>query len=216
MSSGIRYHKRDFWAAENLKYQAPHFRMRKVARVIRQVTGTRQADLLDVGCGPGTLASLLPPGVRYHGIDIAIASPAPNLLEADIVAAPIAFGGRPFDIVVAQGLFEYLGDVQSRKLAEIAGLLPDGGTFICTYQNFAHRRKSLYWPYSNIQHPDDFRRDVERYFRIERAFPTAYNWNPSHPNRPLIRLPQERLNVNLPLIGPLLAVDYCYVCRPLR
>jgi predicted TPR repeat methyltransferase len=215
MSSGIRYHKRDFWAAENLKYQEPHFRMRKVARVIRQVAGTRQADLLDVGCGPGTLASLLPAGVRYHGIDIAIASPAPHLLEADIVTAPIAFGGQLFDIVVAQGLFEYLGDVQSRKLAEIAGLLADGGTFVCTYQNFAHRRKSLYWPYSNVQHPEDFRRDVEQHFRIERVFPTAYNWNHSHPNRPLIRLPQERLSVNLPLIGHSLAVDYCYVCRPL-
>ena len=216
MASGSKYHKRDFWATENLKYETPHFRMRKVARVIRQVAGAAQADLLDVGCGPGTLASLLPASVRYHGIDIAIASPAPNLLEADIVAAPIAFGGRSFDIVVAQGLFEYLGDVQSRKLAEIAGLVAAGGTFICTYQNFAHRNQSVYWPYSNVQQPGDFRRDVERYFRIDRAFPTAYNWNHDHPNRWLARAPQERLSIDLPLVGRLLAVDYCYVCRPLR
>src|ERR1051325_10183215 len=32
---GARYHKRDFWADENLKYAEPHFRMRKVAREVR-------------------------------------------------------------------------------------------------------------------------------------------------------------------------------------
>ena len=216
----IRYHKRDFWGTENLKYATPHFRMRKVARLIHAVARARPKasglDLLDVGCGPGTLARLLPDGVRYHGIDIAIAAPAPNLLEADIVQVPIAFGGAAFDIVVAQGLFEYLGSVQSRKLAEIAGLLADGGTLICTYQNFAHLRKSVYWPYSNVVGPREFRRDIERYFRIERAFPTAYNWSQSHPNRALVRAPQERLRVSIPVAGRLFAVDYCYVCSPLR
>jgi SAM-dependent methyltransferase len=217
----IRYYKRDFWGTENLKYAAPHFRMRKVARVIRGVVAERgpapaPVDLLDVGCGPGTLARLLPSGVRYHGIDIAITSPGPNLAQVDIVESPISFGGKRFGIVVAQGLFEYLGDLQSGKLAEIAALLADDGTFICTYQNFAHRNRSVYWPYSNVQQPEDFRRDVERHFRIERSFPTAYNWNHSHPNRLLLRLPQERCCVNIPLVGRLLAVDYCYVCSPAR
>jgi SAM-dependent methyltransferase len=216
VESGKTDDKRDVRATGSLTHEAPHFRMRKVARVIRRVAGTRQASLLDLGCGSGTLASLLPPRVRYHGIDIAIASPAPNLLEADIVAAPIAFGGRSFDIVVAVGLFEHLGDVQSRKLAEIAGLLADGGTFICTYPNFAHHRKSPSWPYSNVQPPQAFRAAVRQYFRIGRVFPTAYNWNPTYPNRALIRIPQERLNVNIPLISRSLAVDYCYVCHPLR
>ncbi|HUN35275.1 MAG TPA: methyltransferase domain-containing protein [Trebonia sp.] len=224
MTNGIRYHKRDFWGTENLKYATPHFRMRKVARVIRSVVaargrggaaGGRELNLLDVGCGPGTLARLLPDGVRYHGIDIAITSPAPNLAEVDIVENPIAFGDKRFGIVVAQGLFEYLGDVQARKLGEIAALLDEGGTFICTYQNFAHRKQDVYWPYSNVQQPRDFRRDIERHFRIEKAFPTAYNWSHAYPNRALARLPQERWSVNVPLIGHLLAVDYCYVCSPL-
>ncbi len=219
MTSGASYHKRDFWGTENLKYAAPHFRMRKVAWLIRSVVTERDlpdVDLLDVGCGPGTLARLLPEGVRYHGIDIAITSPAPNLAEVDIVESPISFGSKTFGIIVAQGLFEYLGEVQSRKLGEIAALLADGGTFICTYQNFAHRKKSVYWPYSNVRQPEDFRRDLERHFRIDKAFPTAYNWNHSHPSRALLRLPQERSSVNIPLIGRLLAVDYCYVCSPLR
>ena len=67
---GARYHKRDFWADENLKYAEPHFRMRKVAREVRRIARGRECDLLDVGCGPATLARLMPPGVRYHGVDI--------------------------------------------------------------------------------------------------------------------------------------------------
>jgi SAM-dependent methyltransferase len=219
MTSGIWYRKRDLTGAEDAKHPAPRFRTRKVARVIRDVVAERRlarVDLLDVGCGPGTLAALLPGGVRYHGIDIAITSPAPNLAQVDIVEDPISFEGKTFGIVVAQGLFEYLGEARSRKLAEIAALLADGGTFICTYPNFAHRAKGVYWPYGDVQPPQDFRRDVERWFRIEKAFPTAYNWNPSHPDSALLRLPQERCRVNIPVIGPLLAVDYCYVCSLAR
>lgn len=72
----VRYHKRDFWASESFKFVEPHFRMRKVAREVRRVTRGRECDLLDVGCGPATLASLMPPGVHYHGIDIAIPEPS--------------------------------------------------------------------------------------------------------------------------------------------
>jgi 2-polyprenyl-3-methyl-5-hydroxy-6-metoxy-1,4-benzoquinol methylase len=79
-----RYYKRDFWETENLRYAAPHFRLRKVAWLVRKLAGTRELDLLDVGCGPGTLAGLLPASVRYHGVDIAIQRPAPNLLELDL------------------------------------------------------------------------------------------------------------------------------------
>src|SRR4051812_35646427 len=79
-------------------------------------------------------------GVRYHGIDIAIQEPAPNLIETDIIEAPIAFGGKTFDVIVAQGMFEYVGRFQSQKFAEIASLLNDGGKFIVTYQNFVYRR----------------------------------------------------------------------------
>jgi SAM-dependent methyltransferase len=210
-----RYYKRDFWETENLRYAEPHFRLRKVAWLVRRMAAGRELDLLDVGCGPGTLAGLLPASIRYHGIDIAIQRPAPNLLESDITAEPLSFRGMRFDLVVAQGLFEYLGDVQSAKLGEIAGLVADGGRFICTYQNFAHRRRNVYPPYSNIRDPAEFRSDLSRYFQIDRAFPTAYNWTHSHPRRALIRAPQEHLMANVPFIGRPLAVDYCYLCSPL-
>jgi SAM-dependent methyltransferase len=214
-SEAPRYYKRDFWETENLRYAVPHFRLRKVARLVRKLAGSRELDLLDVGCGPGTLAGLLPASVRYHGVDIAIQRPAPNLLELDLTKEPAGFRGMRFDIVVAQGVFEYLGDMQSRVLGEIAGLFKDGGRFVCTYQNFAHRRASVYQPYSNVQQPADFRRDLARHFLIDQAFPTAYNWGHSHPRRALVRVPQERLAVNLPFFGRRLAVDYCYVASAL-
>jgi SAM-dependent methyltransferase len=212
----VRYYKRDFWGIENLKFSQRHFRMRKVARMVRRHTRGRQCDLLDVGCGPATLASLMPATVRYHGIDIAIQEPAPNLIETDILEEPISFRGKKFDVIVAQGMFEYVGWYQSQKFAEIASLLKDGGKFIVTYQNFAHRKKEIYWLYSNVQLPGDFRKDLRRFFNIERSFPASHNWNHGQPNRRLMQAAQAQLNINVPVISPILAVEYLYICSALR
>ncbi len=154
-------------------------------------------------------------GVRYHGIDIAIQEPASNLIETDIIEAPIAFGGKTFDVIVAQGMFEYVGRFQSQKFAEIASLLNDGGKFIVTYQNFAHRHKEIYWPYSNVCLPGDFRADLSRFFAVERSFPVSHNWNHSQPNRRLMQAAQAHLNVNVPVVSKILAVDYVYICPAL-
>jgi len=212
----VLYCKRDFWASESYKFVEPHFRMRKVAREVRRVSRGRECDLLDVGCGPATLARLMPPGVHYHGIDIAVPEPAPNLIEMDIIEEPITFRGKKFDVVVAQGMFEYVGNFQSQKFAEIAGLLNDGGNFILTYQNFAHRNRETYWAYNNVQLPDDFRKDLSRFFKIERSFPVSHNWNHGVPRRSLIKAPQAYINLNIPVISPILAVDYLYICSPRR
>jgi SAM-dependent methyltransferase len=216
LSPDIKYYKKDFWGEENLKYSEPHFRMRKVARLVRRLAGGRQIDLLDVGCGPAAMSRLMPPSVRYYGIDISIPEPAQNLLEIDILQEPIGFRDMKFDFVVAQGLFEYLGEYQSQKFAEIAAVLKDDGKFVLTYQNFDHRQREIYWPYSNVQRPADFRRDLRRFFKIERRFAGAHNWNHSYPRRKPIRGPQEHLNVSVPVISRKLAVDYFYVCSPLR
>jgi SAM-dependent methyltransferase len=210
-----KYYKKDFWSTENLKYSAPHFRMRKVARMVSRLAGDRECDLLDVGCGPGTMQVLMPPNVHYHGIDISIPEPAKNLLEQDILESPIDFRGMKFDFVAAQGMFEYVGEYQAEKFAEIAGLIKRRGKFVLTYQNFDHRQREVYWPYSNVQRPADFRRDLARFFRIERSFPVSHNWNHSQPRRPLMKVSQEHLNVNIPILSPILAVDYLYVCSPL-
>ena len=210
----VRYYKRDIWEIENLKHAELHFRLRKVARVVDRITQGRACDLLDVGCGPAALARLMPPGVRYHGIDIAIHEPARNLLELDILENPISFGGKKFDVIVAQGLFEYMGTLQSQKLTEIAGLLKEEGKFIVTYQNFTHRKPEIYWLYSNVQHPDDFRADLSRFFTIERSFAVSHNWNHGQPTRKLMKAAQAHLNIKIPVLSPILAVDYLYVCSP--
>ena len=211
----VKYYKKDFWSTENLKYSRPHFRMKKMAGVVHGLARDREYDLLDLGCGPAALASLLPSNIHYYGIDISIPEPAENLLEADILQAKIDFRGMKFDLVVAQGLFEYIGEYQAQKFAEIATLLKSGGKFILTYQNFDHRHRQIYWPYSNVQRPDDFRRDLGRFFNIERRFAGAHNWHHNHPTRTLVRAPQEHLNVYVPVVSPKLAVDYFYVCSAL-
>lgn len=212
----VSYYKRDFWGTENLRYTEPHFRMRKVARTIERLVQGKQCDLLDIGCGPAALAQLLPANIHYHGIDIAIQHPAPNLVEMDILAQPISFRGQKFDLITAQGLFEYVGEFQTRKLSEIASLLRNDGKFVVTYQNFAHRKHSIYQPYSNVQLPEDFRAELSKFFKIDRLFAVAYNWNHKHPGRKLIAAPQERLTIDVPIISRLLAVDHLYICSPLR
>lgn len=218
MSEGManKYYKKDFWSVEHRKFSVPHFRLRKVARVVRRLAGHRRCDLLDVGCGPGTLAGLMPANVQYHGIDISIAVPAANLLEVDILKLPIGFQNMKFDLVVAQGIFEYVGEYQAQKFAEIAAVLKDGGKFILTYQNFDHRQREIYWPYNNVQRPVDFRADLSRFFRIEHRFAGSHNWYHGQPNRRLMKVAQAHLNVYIPVISPWLAVDYFYICSPLR
>lgn len=205
-------YKKEFWQQENLNYARPHLRMEKVAGLVNKVARGGECSLLDVGCGPAALSALLSPNVRYYGIDIAIQYPAPNLLEADLVEAPIKFADRRFDIVVAQGFFEYVGNHQSEKFAEIAELLNEGGIFIASYVNFSHRHREVYWPYSNVQPFQEFRASLSRHFTITRCFPTSYNWNHWEPSQKLVRAVNMRINANIPLIAPVLAVQYLMIC----
>lgn len=211
----VKYYKRDFWKRENLNYSRPHYRLQKSARVVRKLArGRQQCALLDVGCGPATLSRLVPANVRYHGIDIAIQDPAPNLIEADTLESPIEFRGMSFDIVVAQGFFEYMGRFQDQKFAEIAKLLNEGGRFLASYVNFDHRHKVIYWPYSNVQPFAEFRDNLAQHFEIKRILPTSHNWNHSEPNRRPIRVPNMYLDINIPFITPRLAVEYFFICAP--
>jgi SAM-dependent methyltransferase len=211
-SQGTVY-KRDFWADENTKYARPHHRMLKVARVVNRLAGGKECRLLDVGCGPATLQSLLAPNIRYFGIDIAIQEPSPNLKECDILQEPIGSEGAPFDLIVAQGLFEYLADSQSQKLAEIADLLTSDGKFIVSYVNFDHRKPTYYWPYSSVQSSAQFRDSLAEHFVIEKQFPTSHNWNHSEPRRWCVRVPSMHVNRNIPLLTGWLGVEYLYICR---
>jgi len=208
----VRYYKKVFWREENLKYTEPHHRLEKSARIINSIARGEERALLDVGCGPATLMRLLDPNIQYHGIDISIHEPAPNLTEYDFLEAPIRLGDKKFDIIVAQGVFEYTGAFQSQKFLEIAGLLKEDGVFILSYVNFGHRDKEIYWPYNNVQSFDDFRDSLACYFNIVRFFPTSHNWKHSEPNRKLVRAVNMHLNANIPVISRKLAVEYFFIC----
>jgi SAM-dependent methyltransferase len=211
-SIGSTLHKRDFWSQENLKYSRPHYRLEKAARIINRLAQGRRCTLLDVGCGPATLLSVLRPNIRYYGIDIAIHDPAPNLIEADFLETPIRFGDQRFDIVIAQGVFEYVGTFQAQKFAEIARILNDAGVFIVSYVNFGHRDRNIYRPYSNVQPLNDFRRSLAQHFEIRRSFPASHNWNHSEPSRKLVKAGNMHINVNVPVISRVLAVEYFFIC----
>lgn len=211
-SSTGRYYKKDFWSEENLKYAQPHYRLEKSARIINRIAREKECDLLDVGCGPATLMHLLRENIHYYGIDIAIHSAAPNLAEIDFIESPIKFNDKKFDIVIAQGVFEYVGDAQARKFAEIAELLKENGVFIVSYVNFGHRNKHIYAPYSNTQPLGDFRKSLTRYFRVDRSFPTSHNWHHDEPGRKFMKAAQMHININIPLVSPVLAVEYFFIC----
>ena len=207
-------YKRDFWGKENLRFDEPWYRLVKSARIISKLAGGAERSLLDVGCGPAALMRLMPPNISYYGIDIAIQEPGPNLMEADIANSPIGFNGKRFDIVSALGIFEYIGDSQSRKLGEIARVLAGDGKFLVSYTNFSHRRTRIYEAFSNIQPLDAFRADLEKYFTIDKAFPASHNWKHAQPNRELVKQANMRVNANIPFVSKWLAVDYFFICTP--
>lgn len=210
--AAVKPYKRDFWNKENLKYAEPHLRAQKVARLINEIAGGKECDLLDIGCGPAGLRSLLDEKIRYYGIDIAIHDPAPNLIQADLVENPIEFNGKQFDIVVAQGAFEYFGEVQSQKFDEIKKLLADDGTFIVSYWNFGHRNARIYEAFSNIQPLNDFRESLASHFKISSSFPASHNWKHNMSDRRLLKAVNAHVNMNIPFVSPRLAVEYLFIC----
>ncbi|MGB7761577.1 MAG: class I SAM-dependent methyltransferase [Bryobacteraceae bacterium] len=207
-----KYYKHEFWAKENLQYTEAHFRLEKTAGIVNRIAKDRVCDLLDVGCGPATLWRLLRNNIEYHGIDIAIHTSAPNLVQADFVEGPIAFGDRQFDIIVAQGVFEYIGKVQAEKFREIRGLLKRGGRFVVSYVNFNHRRASIWPAYNNIQSIEEFRAGLESVFDVDESFPTSHHWHHHEPRRRYMRRIQMHLNTTIPVVSRLFAVEYVFIC----
>ena len=203
---------KDFWGQEHSKFETPHFRLQKSARLINTMAPSDPCTLLDVGCARSSLKQLLKPNIEYFGIDISIDKPAPYLHEVDILRNSIEFDGRHFDFVIAQGLFEYLGAAQEDKFRENRADPQPRGKFIVTYENFDHRRPSIYWAYTNVQKPAAFRSSLEQSFIVERQLPTALNWSHSQPVRPLTKAVNAGFNLTIPAVTAKLAVEYFFVC----
>ncbi len=208
------FNDREFWLKENIRYSQPYFRLEKCAKIVNALSHSKTCDVLDVGCGPATLARLLQKNINYYGIDIAIHSPAVNLLEVDFAENEIKFGDKRFDIVVAAGVFEYLGGRQKKKFSEIRSLLSKDGKFIVTYTNFSHINDRLidHSIYNNVQPIKVFKRDLESYFRVDKWFPSSHNWHCSEPRRNFLKRIQMPLNRGIPIITPLLAVNFFFIC----
>lgn len=210
-----KYYKHEFWAAENLKYLEPHFRLTKVARLVNKIARARKCDLLDVGCGPATLMRLIRDNIQYWGIDIALHGSGPNFRQADFVESAIKFDDRQFDIIVAQGIFEYIGKVQREKFLEMRELLRVDGKTIISYVNFDHLHRHSYAPYNNIQPFISFRDSLASVFHIDRIIPTSYRWPHAEPSRRYMKAIQMHVNWDVPVVGRLFAVEYLFVCsRP--
>jgi len=208
----INYYKRDFWIEENLNYVRPHYRLEKCARLVNKIAGVGRCDLLDVGCGPAALSKLLRRNINYYGIDLALHQRAPNLIETDFLEKEIGFNDKRFDIVVAQGVFEYVGRFQAQKFSEIKRILNPEGRFIVSYLNFDHIRRRVLPIYNNIQSIEEFKRSLGRFFVIEKFFPTSHHWRHKEPGRRITQRVQMRINANIPFISPRVAVQYFFVC----
>lgn len=208
------FYNKDFWIQENSLYKNAHFRHLKCARIVNTIAQGRQCDLLDLGCGPAVLRKLLDPNINYHGIDLALHESAPYLIEGNFMENEIRFGDKRFDIVVALGVFEYSGKLQSQKFSEIKKILNKGGKFVMSYVNFSHFRK-IVWPiYNNVQPINEMKKSLEQVFTVERCFPISHHWRHKQPGKNALPAIQMHINFAVPLISRWLAVDYFFVCSP--
>jgi len=206
------FRNRDYWIVENTLYVEASFRLRKCAQTINELSGNRECSLLDVGCGPVALKSLLKPNISYYGIDIAIHEPRPYLREINTAHEVIDFDNKRFDFVVALGFFEYMGQEQRRKFEEIRGILKDDGKFMMSYINFGHFRRKVWPNYNNVQSIAEMTKGLSEVFRIERCFPASHNWRQKQPGKRSFPALQMRTNFSIPFFSPLLAVEYFFIC----
>jgi SAM-dependent methyltransferase len=208
-----KFLNKDFWIKETDICRQSNLRHIKCVRIINSIVGNSACDILDVGCGPATLGKLLGDRIHYYGIDIAIHEPAPNLRETDVIKNTIKFEDKKFDVVVALGLFEYMGQFQQRKLSEICGILKDRGKFIASYTNFDHLHATTdYAPFNNIMPIKEFKYDLELHFKADRFFPIYHNWNGNVPWNKWSILVNKYVDVNIPLFSPKFAVGYFFIC----
>lgn len=208
------YFKKDYWKKENLLYTSAHYRLQRVAQVINCISSkTEQKDLLDVGCGPATLATLLNSNIHYHGIDIALQKSGLQFLEKDIIGEAIDFKNKKFDFVIASGLLEYLGNNQVQKFEEIFNSLKNNGYFITTFSNLDHIQQPRYPSWNNYQTIDSLLHDFRLFFRVEKYYPGSHNIAFKEPSNKLIKKIQSCLCYEIPYFSKRFAVHYIFICK---
>ena len=121
---------------------------RYVSEFVRPQPGYR---ILDIGCGPAAILSLLP-NVRYCGID-----PNPAYIEearnrygsrgefrCGYLRAGAEWHGEKFDLVMANGVLHHVSDSDAQALlATASGLLRPGGRFVSRDGCFAPGQSTI-------------------------------------------------------------------------
>ena len=206
------YRQRDYWIIQNRQYTEPSFRLHKCARMLKELANGRECTLLDVGCGPGALRHVLPPQIKYYGIDIALQEPASFMREVDFAKNPISYDGQRFDFIVGLGVLEYMGTLQNQKFQEIKSILNENGKLVVSYINFSHLGRKVWPNYNNVQSIGSMADSLKEVFKIERCFPASHHWRQKQPGRYAVRKIQMHMNFNIPVLSPWLAVEYFFVC----
>ncbi len=168
-----------YWKKETQKYQTPHLRLSRIVDEIRQ--RTPQGRILDIGCGPQTLGSMLGSSHDYSGVDIVGTGDAHfqafNLETQPLSEFPFQ---EPFDIVTCSGLFEYLSLERIEGLLHLIHkqLLTPQSLFIATYTNFSHvtrRRGKSHAKWVTKITLAEMKQVFERCgFEIETTYPSYY------------------------------------------
>ena len=111
-------------------------------RVLDLVDGRDHLRILDVGCGPGWLASTLTAnGHEVTCVDKVdepgIQTRAHRFIQADLEAGLPAETGNGYDLVIGADVLEHVTRPE-RLLHDMASRLRPGGTLIISVPNFAH------------------------------------------------------------------------------
>lgn len=134
----------EHWNDRARAFGTPHARLRAIANLVASLPGG-PGTLLDLGCGPATLGSMLPSGTDYFGVDIVgdvmpVETSPDHFAVADLNRGEEPFPSRRFDVVVVSGMFEYIRD-PSAFINLLARKVRPGGHLILTYMNRRNYRE---------------------------------------------------------------------------
>lgn len=120
-------------------YQQLHRRLlsRKLGPMKSKIPEFRQKRVLELGCGPGTLAPLMQHAARYRGLDIdaqAIELARANFPWAEFavadISAPLTQSSGPFDVVIIHSVLHHLDDsAAAGALENVSSQLSPEGRF---------------------------------------------------------------------------------------
>jgi len=127
-----------------------------------ELLGTISGRVLDLGCGPGVMSSM----VENKGCDVVGVDLSPGMLQLARRHAPktafcigegrsLPFASQTFDAGIAVGVLEFAED-ERLVLRDMARMLRPGGVFVATFPNrrspYALWRRKVYFRVLNLAH----------------------------------------------------------------